>query len=127
MKPLKILYILIMALLASCSLGTKTIYKREGTFSIQKIGYANPEQDSVIAQLFPQIDSVFQKSFTETFSKKTNAKAFFITNDYNYENPDYKIIKELCFRNEWDAFVVSRIKFIHVTYTLSLVKLNRRG
>lgn len=121
MNPLKILFILILALLASCSLGTKTIYKREGTFSIQKIGFSNPEKDTAVAQLFPQTDSVFQISFTETFSKKTNAKAFFITNVYNYEKPDYKSIKELCILNEWDAFVVSRIKFIHVTYTFSLI------
>lgn len=114
--------ILFVLILSSCaSLGTKTIYKKEIKLSLNKIGFTKLEADSLVLNYFPKTDSVFNKTFIESFKSSTVNEITELKNKLTYENTDPKAVKNICAENNLDGLIVSKIKFIHVTYYVSIV------
>jgi hypothetical protein len=106
-------------MLISCAaVGTKTIYKSNQIGPIRNIGFAKLDNDSILCQIFPKTNEIFNESVTNTLNKYGIYDARELVDKISFEEPDINRIIEICNDYGIDALLLSRLKFIHVTYTL---------
>lgn len=81
--------ILFIATLTGCAaLGTKTLYKSDTKSSIKRVGFSKLDGDTIVSKLFSQTDSIFNKTFIETFKTSNVIDAVAINNEFSINNPD---------------------------------------
>ena len=114
----------ISILFVSCAtLGTKTLYKSNTNSGIKKIGFTRLDGDSIISKIFPQTDSIFTRTFVAIFKSYNINDVTSLDNEFSIYNPDTIAIAKICNDNNFDALIVSRLKFIHVTYSMNFIQI----
>ncbi len=112
-----VLIVLITIFIFGCSfLGTKTIYKTNNTFNINKIGYCNPVNINIIEDVCPTGLSIFNSSFKNEFSKY-NIESTYINIDLSIENIDTNKIRGLCEFYNFDGFIIPIVGIIRARYS----------
>ena len=76
----------------------------------------------MVSQIFPQTDSIFTKTFTETF-RAFNFDIVTFNKELSISTPDLNTITQICKENNLDGLIVSHLKFIHVTYSMSFIPI----
>ena len=105
-------------LLESCAtLGTKTLYKSGTKTEFRKIGFSNLDGNAIVSKIFPQTDSIFKRTFIETFNGYNLTNIIALNNEFSISKPDISEISQICKENDLDGFIVSHLKFIHITYS----------
>jgi hypothetical protein len=122
---IQILSFLVVAIaFTSCTaLGTKTLYKSETKHEIKKIAFSKLDGDSIVSKIFPQTDSIFIKTFIETFSTYKLNDIIHFNAELSITKPDINKITQICDENNLDGLVVSRLKFIYVTYRMNFIPI----
>jgi hypothetical protein len=114
----------IVILLGSCAtLGTKTLYKSDTKSVIKKIGFSKLDGNAIVSKIFPQTDSIFKKTFIETFRSYNLTGVIPLNNEFSIVKPDTSAIAQICKENNFDGVVVSHLKFIHVTYSTYFIPI----
>ena len=117
-------FLFISILFVSCAtLGTKTLYKSETNIMIKKIGFTRLDGDTIVSKIFPQTDSIFKRTFVETFKSYNLNDITSLDNEFSIDNPDITAITKICKDNNFDGLIVSHLKFIHVTYTMNFIPI----
>jgi hypothetical protein len=118
------LFLIITIALTGCAtFGTNTLYKSEEKIEIKKLGFAKLDGDSIVSKIFPQTDSIFTNTFVETFKTYNLKDIVPFNSEFSIDKPDINTIVQICKENNLDGFVVSRLKFIHVTYSMSFIPI----
>lgn len=111
--------LIIVIILSSCSaIGTKTLYKTSDEFDIRKVGFCRLESEDKISQIFHNLDKTFDSAVIQTFQKERLGIPKQIPTDMSYDNPDLTEIRELCNKNDIDGFLIAKLTFMHVEYTI---------
>jgi hypothetical protein len=120
----RILISLIIVLLTSCAaIGTKTLYKSKLNHEIVKIGVADIHNKEELSDIFPETNEKFLQSI-ELFNKENNLyKVVFLNSELDFENPNKDLIVNKCNLYKVDAVLISRLRFIHVTYSVMFVPI----
>lgn len=115
-------YLLIVSLLVcSCAaVGTKTLYKTSDNIQVHKIGYVKLAGDTILESIFPQTDSIFSSSITKTFNEY-GVNPVGIEDYLPFESPGINKIRGICKEYNLDGLIISKIKFIHVTYSIYFI------
>lgn len=115
---------IITILLASCSAhGSKTLYKSEVKPEIKRLAFSKLDGDSIVSKIFPQTDSVFTNTLVKTFTTYNLNDIISINCELSIDNPDINIISQICEENNLDGIVITRLKFIHVTYRMNFIPI----
>lgn len=118
------LFLIITIALTSCAaLGTKTLYKSETKSEIKKLAFAKLDGDSIVSKIFPQTDSIFSNTFVETFRTYNLKDIVPFNSEFSIDKPNINTIAQICKENNFDGFVVSHLKFIHVTYSMNFIPI----
>ena len=119
-------FFLVSILLSSCAtFGTKTLYKTTDSFSLQKIGFCNLDNDSIVNKIYPNTSKIFAKTVINSFNEYGFDNLIQLQSKISYENPDLSKISELCKENNLDGFLISRLRFIHVTYSVYFIPVGQ--
>jgi hypothetical protein len=110
---------LIAIVLASCAaVGTKTLYKSDLKPEILKIGVTDIAHKDELSYIFPQTNKKFKESVDLFAAENATYKVVFLHSEMDYENPNKELIVNKCKYYNLDAILISRLRFIHVTYTV---------
>jgi len=110
-------FLIISFVFTSCAaLGTKTLYRNEIYPEIKKLAFAKIEGNRMVAKKFPQTDSIFNKTFIETFNSYNLYNIVPLNSTFLIDKPDTSKIIKICNENNYDGLVITRIKFIHISY-----------
>jgi hypothetical protein len=106
-------------LLSSCAaVGTSTLHNADEGIQIKKIGFNQLNNDSILFQVDSQTDEIFTQTVFETLDEYgLNNSQNFKTN-LSFDYPDRIAIAQLCAEYDLDGFILARLKFIHVTYSM---------
>lgn len=103
----------------SCAaIGTKTIYRTNAVPNINSIGYCELSDDEFLTSIYPQTNDVFNtaiEKIVENYGLPTPKRIEFI--DKNITT----LISELCEANNIDALLITHLRFVNTTYTMSFV------
>ncbi len=126
MRRHTLLFLIITILLTSCAaLGTKTLYKSKAKNEFKKLAFAKLDGNRIVSKVFPQTDSIFTNTFIETFRIYNLRDIVPIDGEFSINEPDLNSIVQICKENNLDGFVVSRLKFINVTYRMNFRPIAR--
>ena len=121
-----LLFLVITITLTSCAvLGTKTLYKSEIRTEIKKLAFAKLDGDSIVSKIFPQTDSIFTNTFIKTLKTYNLKDVIPFRTEFSIEKPDINLIAQICKENNLDGFVVSHLKFIHVTNIINFIPITK--
>jgi hypothetical protein len=119
-----IYFIVISLILSSCAaVGTRTLYKTNEGFQIEKIGFNKLDKDTILSKIFPQTDKIFTLTVFETFNEYGISSSKDFKTDLSFDNPDLTKISEICKEYDLDGLIITKLKFIHVTYTMYFVPI----
>lgn len=105
-------------LFSSCAaIGTKTLYRTNETFNIEKIGFNNLYGDNLVNEIFPQTEDIFASSVLLTLREYGFIDPQKTEIDISFDHPDQDQIEELCNKHNLDGLLISKLEFIHVTYS----------
>ena len=111
--------IIFLFILCSCSaIGTKTLYKTTDEVNIKKIGFCRLESEDRLSRIFYNTNEIFDSTVILTFLEYGLEMPSQIQTDISYETPDLIEISNLCNKNDLDGFLVAKLTFIHVEYTM---------
>jgi hypothetical protein len=122
-KELTALLLLSILFTGCATLGSKTLYKSAPTTPIKTIGFSNLDGDSIVSKIFPQTSDIFKKTVFETFQNYHLSDIRSIDNELSVVNSDTSKIAKICQENNLDGLVVSRLTFIHVTYSVNFIPI----
>jgi hypothetical protein len=120
----RILISLTAILLTSCAaVGTKTLYKAPLHPEIVNIGVTDVHNKEELSDIFLETNEKFKES-VELFTKEEDVyKVVFLNSEMDYENPNKDLIAQKCNLFNIDAVLISRLRFIHVTYSMMFVPI----
>lgn len=120
----RILISLIIVSLTSCAaIGTKTLYKSNINHDIVRIGVTDIHNKEELSDIFPETNETFLESI-QLFTKENDLyKVVLLKSELDYENPDKEMIINKCNLYKVDAVLISRLRFIHVTYSVMFVPI----
>lgn len=119
------LFVLLILLVTGCaSLGTKTLYRSDTKPVISRVGYANLEGEAIVTKLFPQTSRVYSRTLTETFSNYNINEVIAAGHEFSVKDPDTAVIKKVCVEKGLNALLVTKIKFIRMSYTVYFVPVS---
>jgi hypothetical protein len=122
MKKQLTAFLSLSALLIGCAtLGSKTLYKSDTSTRINTIGFTTLDGDSVVSKIFSETSNVFEKTVFETFHDYRLYDIKPIDTQLSIVNSDTSKIAKICQENNLDALVVSRLTFIHTTYSVDFI------
>jgi hypothetical protein len=122
-KQILTLAIFIIFLEGCATLGTKTLYKSEARSEIKNIGFSNLDGNAIVSKIFPQTDSIFKKTFIETFKTYNLTDIIPLNIEFPIAKPNTSEIAQICKENNFDGFVISHLKFIHITYSAYFIPI----
>lgn len=116
---------LFLLLLTGCaSLGTKTLYRSNTKPAISRVGYANLDGEAIVTKLFPQTNKIYRRTLNETFSSYNINEVLAAGREFSISTPDTTSVRKVCMEKGLDAILVTRIKFIRMTYTVYFVPVS---
>ena len=122
-KPIFYLLLVVFCFVSCSTLGTKTLYKSDIKNPIKKIGFTKLDGDTIVSKLFPQTDSIFKKAFLETCKNYNLNEVFPLNKELSIGQPDTTSMAQICNEKNLDGLIVSRLKFIHVTYNMNFIPI----
>jgi hypothetical protein len=118
------IFSLIAILLTSCAaVGTKTLYKSQSRPEILKIGIADVYKKEELSDIFLDTNEKFKESIQIFAKEKGSYQIVLLDTEMDYENPNKELIVDKCNLYNIDALLISRLKFIHVTYSMMFVPI----
>ena len=116
-------FFLILSLFCSCAaVGTKTLYKNNVGHHLERIGFNQLGNDNETYEIFPQTNKIYATTIFETFSEYgIDDVEELSSTDIEFDHPNIDRIIEICEEHDLDGLLISKIKFIHVTYTVFYV------
>ncbi|MGV3538780.1 MAG: hypothetical protein ACO1OQ_03160 [Rufibacter sp.] len=120
----KLLFLIISIVVSGCTtLGTKTLFKATGTHSINSIGFSKLQEAVVLEKICPETEEIFQQSVPTPFNESGITNVKYINEELDYESPNITRLKELCAQNQVEAILITKLKFVHVTYSAFMVPI----
>lgn len=116
-KQYILLYFIFLLFTGCATIGRQTLYKNSSIGEINKVGFARIEGDTIVAKVYPQTDSIFKATVLGELSKYSTKSVYPINKELSVSQPDTAAIREACRVNNLDGLLLSRIKFINITYT----------
>jgi hypothetical protein len=113
-------------LMISCaSLGTKTLYVNPVQLKINRIGFSRLNGKMIVDRIFPQTDSIFSATLTQTLGKYSITDVLKVDKEFPISTPNTSEIINICKTNNLDAFMISKLKFIHVTQSVAFIPISQ--
>jgi hypothetical protein len=113
------LLLISLLFLSSCSFETAPIHKTYGGFQINKLGYINLENKSILNVTYPNANEIYLSTVTETLNEYILDSPKYFNINISYDKPDLKKIIELCQENDLDGFLMASLKFSYATYSVN--------
>ena len=121
--PLKNCAIFISLLLSSCAaLGTKTLYKSPNLREINTVGFCPLENDT-LQQIFERTAIVSDSAVVETLKTYGWSPPRRLDSALSFDHPDPAFIADICRRKGLDGVIVTKLQFIHVTYSMYTIPI----
>jgi hypothetical protein len=113
-------------LLTSCAaIGTKTLYNSPSKPKILKIGVADLYDNEQLSYIFPETNETFKRSIQQVTKEKGSYSVVLFNKEMDFDNPNKELIVNKCALYGIDAVLISRLKFIHVKYTMMFVPIGQ--
>jgi hypothetical protein len=120
----KIIYFVFLLSLSGCvAVGTKTLYKVSEPQAIRSLGFSKLQEGEIIKQVCSEAEEIFQQTVPRSFNDYGISNVTYINEEINYESPDTERIKEICSQRELEAILITKLKFIHVTYSFYMIPI----
>ncbi|MCT4613437.1 MAG: hypothetical protein N4A49_01020 [Marinifilaceae bacterium] len=111
--------IIIFFILNSCAaVGTRTIYKVDKAINLKNLGFTKLDWDTTLNQIQPKTEELYCLTMKEAFNKNELINGKEINASLSFDNVSRERIVEQCVKNNLDGIIITRLKFIHVTYSV---------
>ena len=119
-----LILLIILLLLLGCS--TKTLYRTPEKISLNKIGFVDLTNDSILTRICSNTNSVFRETIISTFKNIGSKNILYCIDKNNYYTPDTQAIKDICIKNNLDGIIIPKLTFIYVTTSFMFIPIDQR-
>lgn len=124
-----LIYFGVALLFAGCAaFGSKTLYKSEQVFRLEpaRVGYCQVANESELNQLFDSTGNFYRQAIEADLTKRQIEPVFVQVKNYSdFNEIDSAYIAYICEKHELDGFILGKLRFVFISYSLTLIPIGQ--